>query len=134
MTMPDLFETDRVRDFEAFWHLYPRHQARKDALKAWAQLRPDDDLVDQILTNLRVRTWPDQQRFIPLPASYLRGYRWTDDPLRGNRPTLPANRWAPTANPNRLIPGGMGITCEHEPMCETDMDCYHRRQNEKAGV
>jgi hypothetical protein len=128
---PDLFETDRRTDFEAFWQLYPRHQARKDALKAWLQLAPDDDTIDRIMTNLRVRTWPDQQRFIPLAGTFLRGYRWTDDPLMGNRPTPPANRWEPTSNSKRMIPGGMGITCEHEPMCQTDMDCYHRRQNDR---
>jgi hypothetical protein len=129
---PDLFETDRMSDFEAFWARYPRHEAKKDALRAWTQLRPDDAVIDQIMTNLRVRSWPDQKRFIPLPASYLRGYRWTDDPLMGNQATPPANRWMPTpAKESRLIYGGMGIMCEHDPICETDLDHVRRVQAEK---
>jgi hypothetical protein len=121
--------------FHEFWALYPRRQAKADAVRAWAQLKPDAMLRARIANDLRRRTWPTERKYIPLPASYLRGYRWLDEDEAGkNSPAPPANRWSPTANPKRLIPGGMGITCDHEPMCESDLDCYHRRENEKAGI
>jgi hypothetical protein len=116
--------------FALFWELYPRHEAKKDAFKAWGQLKPDAALVDRILENLRTRTWPDRVKHRPLPASYLRGYRWTDDP-GVDRPQGPANRWQP-AKPSRLIKHGMGIWCEHDPICETDLEHLRKSGGEKA--
>ena len=106
--------------FAQFWALYPRHEAKKDAFKAWGQLKPDSALLARILENLKARTWPNLQKHIPLPATYLRGYRWTDE-LGVDAPVTPANRWQP-AKPSQLIKGGMGILCEHDPICETDLD------------
>jgi hypothetical protein len=116
---PDL---SMAETYATFWTLYPRHEGKKDGFKAWNQLRPDAALVALILTDLRTRTWPTNMRFVPLPATYLRGYRWTDEPSSMVR-DLPANRWMP-AQPSRLIKGGMGIWCEHDPPCETDLEHY----------
>jgi hypothetical protein len=117
--------------FVRFWDAYPRHEAKKDAFKAWTQLKPDAALLDRILENLRTRTWPNLQKHIPLPASYLRGYRWTDSPGQ-DRPVTPANRWMPqAAKESRLIKGGMGIWCEHDPICATDLDHLRKTEAEK---
>lgn len=113
-------EVPLEESFKRFWEAYPRHEARKDAFKAWGQLKPDAPLVERILENLKTRKWPERIRHIPLPASYLRGYRWTDEP-GVDRPVTPANRWQP-AKPSQLIKGGMGIWCEHDPICETDLE------------
>ena len=68
--------------FDTFWQTYPRRQARKDALKAWRQLRPSAEVQQAILDALQwqVPAWPDLA-YAPLPATYLRGERWTDEPL-----------------------------------------------------
>ena len=68
--------------FAAFWQAYPKRQARKDALKAWRQLRPSAEVQQAILDALQwqVPAWPDLA-YAPLPATYLRGERWTDEPL-----------------------------------------------------
>jgi hypothetical protein len=70
-----------VERFPEFWNLYPRKQKRKEALKAWAKVKPED--VDRILADLQLRKekdvqWQDSQ-YIPLPASYLNGERWNDE-------------------------------------------------------
>jgi len=119
-------DLDPDASFVQFWALYPRHEAKKDALKAWRQLKPDAALLDRILENLRTREWPNRTKHQPLPASYVRGYRWTDEP-GVNRPTPPANRWEP-AKPSHLIKGGMGIWCEHDPICDTDLEHLRRAQ------
>jgi hypothetical protein len=88
--MPDLFgderraiERKREADdsFGLFWAAYPRKQARIDAVKAWHQLRPNAETVQAILDALEWQreTW-DNPTFIPLPASWIRGERWTDEP------------------------------------------------------
>lgn len=75
-----------VTDFDLFWQAYPKRQKKADARKAWRQLAPDTDLVQRILDALM---WQTKQRgwlkdggdFIPLPASWLRGERWDDEPV-----------------------------------------------------
>ena len=77
--------------FEQFWTRYPRRVARKDAQKAWAQVN-GDDAIDVILDALAWQTtqaaWTkDDGAFVPYPATWLRGERWTDE-----RPESPAER------------------------------------------
>ena len=71
-----------MHGFDDFWAKYPRRQAKLDAQKAWAKLRPSPELQADILTALIWQTASDQwQRgYVPLPASYLRGRRWEDEP------------------------------------------------------
>jgi len=38
--------------FDRFWAAYPRRVGKQDALKAWGQLNPDDDLVDLIVAGV----------------------------------------------------------------------------------
>jgi hypothetical protein len=69
-------------DFNNFWSLYPNRKAKQDALKAWHQVKPDPDKVRQALIWQRKQEqWTkDKGAFIPLPASWLRGKRWEDEP------------------------------------------------------
>jgi hypothetical protein len=63
--------------FDAFYFFYPRHEAKADALKAWKALRPDAELVKRM--SVDVRRYKDKEpKYIPLPATYLRGRRWED--------------------------------------------------------
>jgi hypothetical protein len=68
--------------FRAFWDAYPRRQAKKDAQRAWANLRPDAATQEAILHALSWQRaqWPDLT-YAPLPATWLRGERWQDEPL-----------------------------------------------------
>jgi len=74
--------------FDRFWALYPLKHAKKDARKAWAQLNPDENLVQQICAHLllRVKTRQWREGFIPLPATFLRGERWEDELCREDFP------------------------------------------------
>jgi hypothetical protein len=75
-----------------FWAVYPKRQSKKDARAAWADLEPSPELVAQIIAAL---TWQvsehrwdgDRYDFCPLPASYIRAERWTDEPVAGPKVT-----------------------------------------------
>ena len=70
--------------FDAFWSAYPKHAAKADAQKAFKALNPDDELMQTIL--IAIETWKktddwtkDGGKFVPLPATYIRGKRWEDE-------------------------------------------------------
>lgn len=71
-------------DFARFWAKYPKRVAKKEARRAWAQLKPTPATVDRMLETLE---WQSQQpawmrdggQYIPYPASWLRAERWTDE-------------------------------------------------------
>lgn len=69
-------------DFNNFWSLYPNRKAKQDALKAWTQVKPDPSKVrDALIWQRKQEQWTkDKGAFIPLPASWLRGKRWEDEP------------------------------------------------------
>jgi hypothetical protein len=70
--------------FENFYQAYPRHNARKDAVKAWVQIAGDSHF-EQIMIAVEaqkksVEAWINgDMKHIPLPASWLRGERWKDE-------------------------------------------------------
>ena len=67
--------------FEQFYASYPRREARKDAEKAWKAVN-GDKYIDAILAALQwqVPEYLSRERhYRPLPATYLRGERWTDE-------------------------------------------------------
>lgn len=76
--------------FTEFWDAYPRRDARLNALKAWAKVSARDHQA--ILADVKRRCGSDQWRkeggkFVPLPATYLRGERWKDEaPATGTDP------------------------------------------------
>ncbi len=119
MEQPALF----VDDFEQFWALYPRKQAKQDARKAWSKLNPSADLVADILISVSqhclTQEWrKDRGQFVPLPASFIRGERWTDE-------------LSATAEPS----GESRKDCQHEPRCNSSE--WHwvmlQRDRQKAG-
>jgi hypothetical protein len=77
-------------EFTAFYEIYSRKTARAEALKAWVKLKPDAALVAQIMAAVEVQKAPapkpgntlaptDGPAYIPYPASWLNGKRWTDE-------------------------------------------------------
>lgn len=71
-------------DFIRFWAVYPRRQGKADARKAWVQTAPIrpaiGDLLDSLVAQLTQEQWQENNgKFIPLPASWIRGERWADE-------------------------------------------------------
>lgn len=67
--------------FDQFYAKYFRRDARKDAEKAWRQVNGDAHLTE-ILAALewQVPMYMARERHHrPMPATYLRGERWTDE-------------------------------------------------------
>lgn len=67
--------------FAQFWAAYPRKVAKKDALRAWEQLRPSRELRETLLAAIQQQLASDQwqnPQYIPYPATWLRGERWLD--------------------------------------------------------
>ena len=70
--------------FARFWAAYPKRVAKKDARKAWAEINPTPEMVDQMVATLawqsRLPAWmKDGYQFAPYPASWLRAERWEDE-------------------------------------------------------
>jgi hypothetical protein len=82
--------------FLTFWHLYPLKVAKKDAFKAWGDLRPSPATVEAIMTALawQVPLWSAQGYGMPYPATYLRGERWTDEAPPAVQPKDHRPAWA----------------------------------------
>jgi hypothetical protein len=72
-------------DFSKFWAAYPRKDGKADALKAWKSLKPNADLQQVILEDIRRRMerggawYKTEKRFIKMAGAYLRGRRWEDE-------------------------------------------------------
>lgn len=71
--------------FDRFWDAYPRKEAKAKARKAWEKLAPDRALCQKMAKALNMQKlseqWQrDHGRYIPLPASWLNGRRWEDEP------------------------------------------------------
>jgi 2'-5' RNA ligase len=73
-----------MEDFEIFWKAYPRRVAKAVARKAWiqtARIRPSlEELLKIIETQCESEQWQkDGGQYIPHPATWLRGERWSDE-------------------------------------------------------
>lgn len=77
-----------AEDFDAWFALYPRREARAAAKRAWAALAPDAALQARILAAARAQAaskrWGEHVErgdlhLIPLPANWLLGRRWEDE-------------------------------------------------------
>lgn len=71
-------------DFEAWWSLYPRKQAKRRAFDAWKQARGQASW-DELMTGLHrsIHAWQTEgisPRYVPYPEAWLRDRRWEDEP------------------------------------------------------
>ena len=68
--------------FDRFYAAYPKKRSRGAAEKAFAKVKPDDAMLEQMLAaiarTLASGEWADPQ-FIPHPATWLNGKRWMDE-------------------------------------------------------
>lgn len=69
--------------FDLFWSEYPRHEAKKDAKKAFMRVGWSEKSFSTVLECLKDQKrflWPERAvRYIPLAASWIRGERWEDE-------------------------------------------------------
>ncbi len=78
-TAPD-HEPER---FAAFWKAYPRGENKQGAIRAWDNLKPSPELLDQMSIGLaRALQSDDWKRGygIPHASTWLNGRRWEDQP------------------------------------------------------
>ena len=79
-----------IDDFQAFWGIWPRREAKADAKRVWKRLSATKK--EAIMIDIQTRYEGIQKCFIPYPATYLRGERWEDDPIprEEEKPLQPA--------------------------------------------
>lgn len=73
-----------LNGFGVFWITYPKKISKGQAERAWAKLRPDEQLQGRILAGLgRAKTseqWAkDEGRYIPHAATWLNARGWEDE-------------------------------------------------------
>lgn len=72
-----------IDGFDDFWSVYPRKAAKSTAKKAWSKLKPDDDLQQSIIADVKWRVngeWSGKDvQYIPHPTTYLNQRRWEDE-------------------------------------------------------
>ena len=90
---------NREARFARFWSAWPKKVDKQAALKAFHRLDPSDELLDEILHDVDSRRscveWTKEGgKYIPNPATYLNGERWTDEGVdlgllgnNGHKPT-----------------------------------------------
>ena len=78
------------RAFDKFWAVYPRHTAKQDAKKAFLKIKPDEEMLNTMLSAIQrqkgTEQWSDP-RYIPHPATWLNGRRWEDEVKAQDKPT-----------------------------------------------
>lgn len=70
--------------FDAWWAVYPKHEGKQNAIKAFIKIKPDAALLDKMISSVKVwknsQQWTkDNGQFIPMPATWLNGHRWEDE-------------------------------------------------------
>lgn len=78
-----LFKAGYEKGFELFWNAYPRKDSKAAAVKAWNKIALTPELIVAILDAIAWQREQEQwqtRNFIPLPATYLNGRRWEDEP------------------------------------------------------
>lgn len=82
---------DEGPTFDVFWLLYPRKVARKDAIRAWERIAA----AERAMAIVALAAWRNiwlrrgELEYVPHPATWLNGERWTDE--------LPSSERAPLA-------------------------------------
>ena len=75
--------------FQSFWTAYPNKKAKPAALKAFTKLKPDAELLAEMLKAIEVQKqsaqWQkDNGQYIPMPTTWLNQRRWEDEPPQEN--------------------------------------------------
>jgi hypothetical protein len=112
-------EPEAAKPFDQFWAAYPRRVGKQDALKAWAKIKPDSELLALILKAIENQKqgadWrKDDGQFIPHPATWLRAGRWLDEvrPYSAPLAKLPNGWWE---TPESIKAAGLMLDPPLEP-------------------
>jgi hypothetical protein len=70
--------------FNRFWAAYPKRVGKTAARKAFAKIKPDDEMMNVILEAVELQGKSDQWKrdggqYIPNPATWLNQGRWEDE-------------------------------------------------------
>lgn len=73
--------------FAEFWQIYPKKKSKKDALKIWNKIQPNDELFRKIMSALETQKrleWKKMidskdMKYIPLPTTWLNRESWEDE-------------------------------------------------------
>lgn len=89
---PAIDPDEEPEGFAVWYAMYRRKDAKRDAIKAWRQLDPDEPTQALMLAAVATWKWSDDRTKIPLPASWIRGRRWEDEAVttRANVVAVPA--------------------------------------------
>ena len=99
---PTLSREQEAR-FQQFYTAYPRHIAVEAARKAWAKIKPDDALTEQIVAGVK-RSIAKDKRFcdgyVPHPATWLNAREWENEytgqpPRKGNARNYSQRKYTP---------------------------------------
>ena len=69
-------------EFEKIWSVYPRHDGKAEAQKAFDKLKPSEELITAMLSAIAKQTekWRnDGGKFIPHCSTWLNQRRWEDE-------------------------------------------------------
>lgn len=83
----------QLQRFDDFWNAWPKKVARRDAEKAWEKEGCDekaDVVIEAVKRQLRTIWSGKEPKFIPYPATWLRGHRWQDELLSPTAPVAAA--------------------------------------------
>lgn len=112
--------------FDEFWKSYPRKVNKKEAMTSWnkANIPSLTEILKAIAKQKTSDQWLEQGgRFIPYPASWLNGEKWTDELISGGN-----------INANTGTTGGRGdkqrpaIHIEQERIADEINAEYERRK------
>lgn len=85
-------------EFEKIWSVYPRHDGKAEAQKAFDKLKPSEELITAMLSAIAKQTekWRnDGGKFIPHCSTWLNQRRWEDEGIvLQETPTLSAEEKA----------------------------------------
>lgn len=70
----------KLSDFDLFWSVYPRKEAKLDALRAWDQTKKLRPGIEELIAAVhKYSILSTDRQFTALPATWLRAGRWLDE-------------------------------------------------------
>lgn len=72
-------------EFLEFWKAYPYKTAKDKAWEAWQKKSPPlQDCLKTLAWQVKSEQWVKEKgQFIPMPATWINGKRWEDEPIKG---------------------------------------------------
>src|SRR5690348_14895817 len=111
--------TPATVSFEMFWAAYPRKVCKKAAEAAWRKISPNAELATQIVSAVYAQRLDDRDRqYIPHPATWLNGERWTDEVAQPLVPQMPRELSRTQARSQRNAAAAAAVIASYEAESE----------------